>query len=83
MMVWALRVVAAEVVGAEVVARRVPDQVGVVGVVLGVVELDEEGRPLHAVVVLLAALDTACPRECDIPGSGSGGCTFGFIIPYY
>ncbi len=55
--------VLAQQVAAEIILEIAPDGMHVVAIVLRVVELDEEGRPLHAVVVLLAALDTACPGE--------------------
>jgi hypothetical protein len=63
--------VLAQQVAAEVILEIAPYGMYVVAVVLGVVELDQEGRTLHAVVVLLATLDTARPGECDVPGSGS------------
>ena len=55
--------VLAKEVAAEVAIEVPPDRVHVVAVVLRVVELDQERRALHAVVVLLAALELAGPRE--------------------
>ena len=60
------RDVLAQQVAAEVVGEVAPDRVDVVAVVLGVVVLDEERRPLDPVVVLLAALGLAGPRERDL-----------------
>src|ERR1700704_2775597 len=47
----------------EVAFEIAPDRVDVVAVVLGVVELDEERRTLHAIVVLLPALRFTGPGE--------------------
>ena len=49
----------------EVRGRLPPDRVRVVGVVLGVVPLDEEARPLEPVVVRLTRLGRPDPREAD------------------
>ena len=58
-------VVLLEQVVAEIVFEVSPDAVNVVGVVLGVVVLDQERRPLDAVVVGHSSLDAAGPREAD------------------
>src|SRR5204863_12724 len=55
--------VLAEQVLPEVAVEVAPDRVDVVGVVLGVVVLDEERRPLHAVVVPLPHFEVARPGE--------------------
>src|SRR5690242_19408412 len=47
----------AQEIAAEDAVEVAPDRVDVVGVVLGVVELDQERRALHAVIVLLAAFE--------------------------
>jgi len=58
-------VVGAQHVRAEVAAGIVPDRVDVVRVVLGVVVLDEQRRPVEAVVVRTLRVDRARPREVD------------------
>ena len=55
---------------AEVAEHVPPDAVDVVGVVLGVVELDLEGRPLDLVAVGLVAVGGAEPGEADVWSSG-------------
>ena len=55
--------VLAQQVAPEVAVEVAPDRVDVIAVVLRVVELDQERRALHAVVVLLPALDRAGPRK--------------------
>src|SRR4030095_10509053 len=58
-------VVRAQQVGAEIVAWVMPHRVDVVGVVLRVVELDQERRAVHAVVVAVGGLGQGCPREME------------------
>jgi hypothetical protein len=55
--------IAAEKIHAEVPHRVSPDRVDVVGIVLRVVVLDEQARPLDPVVVGLATLTPAGPGE--------------------
>src|SRR6185436_6307825 len=50
----------------EVAIEVAPHRVDVVAVVLGVVVLHEEGRTLHAVVVLFPALGFTRPCEADL-----------------
>ena len=50
-----------ENVFAEIVGGVAPDGVDVVGVVLGVVEFDEEGGAVQALVVTFAGLSGAFP----------------------
>src|SRR6185503_7355019 len=57
-------------IASEVAVEITPHRVDVVPVVLRVVELDEERRALHAVVVLLTALDRSGPREGDVLDPG-------------
>src|SRR5919204_5018999 len=57
-------------IASEISLEVAPHRVDVVRVVLRVVVLDEEGRPLHAVVVFLAALGVAGPREADLLDAG-------------
>ena len=52
-------------VSAEVALEFTPNGVDVVGAVLRVVVLDQEGRALHSVVVGLARLDATRPGEAD------------------
>ena len=52
----------------EVAEHVPPDAVDVVGVVLGVVELDQEGRPLDAVGVGLVAVGGPGPGEAEARG---------------
>src|SRR5207344_3000152 len=56
-------IVRAQEIGAEVVPRVVPDGMDVVGVVLRIVELDQHGRPVDAVVVGMPRIDRSGPRE--------------------
>jgi hypothetical protein len=58
-------VVGTQHVRAEVAAGIVPDRVDVARVVLGVVVLDEQRRPVEAVVVRTLRVDRARPREVD------------------
>src|SRR5580765_4630205 len=58
-------VVRAQEIGAEVVPGIVPDGVDVVGVVLRIVELDQHGRPVDAVVVGMPWIDRPGPREVN------------------
>ena len=58
---------------AEVAQHVPPDRVDVVGAVLGVVELDQEGRALDAVGMGLAAVGGAGPGEADGVEAGAGG----------
>ena len=51
----------------EVTVEVAPHGVDVVGVVLRVVELDQEVGRLNAVVMRVALIDTARPSEVDIP----------------
>ena len=60
----------AQQIAAEVAFEVAPHRVNVIRIVLGIVELDEECRTLHAVVVLLAALDRPGPRERDVLDAG-------------
>ena len=60
------RHVLAQQIAAEVAVEIAPHRVDVVAVVLGVVELDEKRRPLHAVVVFLAPGRRPGPREADV-----------------
>ena len=62
----------AEQVRAEVVPGIVPDGVDVVGVVLRIVQLDEQRRPVDAIVVGLAGLERARPGEVAIVVDGGG-----------
>src|SRR5438552_9551915 len=66
-----LREVNPEQVGPEVTVEVAPDGVDVVGIVLRVVVLDQERRPLDTVVVRLPACDPARPREMHllVPGA--------------
>src|SRR5581483_8999969 len=50
----------------EVAVEVAPDAVDVVAVVLRLVELDQEYRRLHAVVVQVVAIDAARPREVQV-----------------
>jgi hypothetical protein len=50
----------------EVSVEIPPDGVDVIGVVLRVVVLDQEGRPLDPVIVPLAGGLTASPRETNL-----------------
>src|SRR5438105_622842 len=59
-------VVLSEQVFAEIVGGVTPDGVDVVGVVLGVVKLDQERRPVHAVVMPLPRLHDAGPGEMNL-----------------
>ena len=64
-------VVSAEEFGAEIVAGRMPDQVGVVGVVLRVVVFNSEGRAvdaevMDAEVMAIAALEAGRPGKVQI-----------------
>ena len=63
-------VVLAEEVGTEVAVEVAPEAVDVVGFVLGVVVFEDERAALHAVVVRLAALEAAGPREVQFLQSG-------------
>ena len=63
-------VVALEDVLTEVAVEIAPDDVDVVGVVLGVVIFNDEGGALDTVVVLLPFLRAADPREFDVIDSG-------------
>ena len=78
-----LRVVAVVVVGEDIaaeVAREIaPDGVDVVGVVLGVVEFDDEGFALDAVVVPRAAVEGAGPDEVQAVEIRAGGLGEGGI----
>ena len=58
-----LLVMPLEHVRAKVVREVAPDGVDMVRVVLRVVVFEQEGRALHAVVVAVAALQAARPRE--------------------
>jgi hypothetical protein len=58
-------VVRPERIEAEVALRIVPHRVDVVRVVLRVVVLDEQRRPVEAVVVRTLRVDRARPREVD------------------
>src|SRR4029434_7121813 len=62
--------VLAEQIAPEVAPEIAPHRVNVIRVVLRVVEFNQEGRALHAIVVFLAALDRSRPRERDVVGSG-------------
>ena len=62
--------VLAQQVAPEVAVEVAPHRVDVVAVVLGVVVLDQERRALDPVVVLLAALGLAGPREADLLDAG-------------
>ena len=53
-------------VAPEIAAEIAPDRVNVVRVVLRVVVLDEEGRTLHPVVMLLAPFGLTRPRKPDL-----------------
>src|SRR6266571_3969859 len=66
----AVLVVRAEEVGAEVAGRIVPHGVDVVGVVLGVVELDQHGRPVDPIVVAVTRLDRPRPGEVQALDAG-------------
>src|SRR5262245_2454741 len=63
-------VVGPEEVGAEVVPGIAPHGMDVVGVVLGVVVLDEERGPVQAVVVGLSRGERAGPGEEHAPETG-------------
>src|SRR6185503_18216673 len=56
----------AEKIAPEVAVEVAPHRVDVVAVVLRVVELDDEGRALDAVVVLLSRRHRSRPREGDL-----------------
>src|ERR1700730_6362101 len=73
--VVAVIVVRLEQVEAEVAPRVVPDGVDVVGVVLGVVVLDQQRGTVEAIVVRLARLERPRPREADQlrPRPGAAG----------
>src|SRR6516165_6276101 len=60
-------VVLVEQVLTEVAGEVAPNRVDVVSVVLRVIQFDEEGRSLNAVIMWVAAVDTARPGEIDIP----------------
>ena len=62
-------VVLLEQVLAEVSARLAPNGVDVVGVVLRVVQLDQEQRGLNPVIVGIAPANSSRPGEVDIPSS--------------
>ena len=62
--------VLAEQIAAEVAGEVAPDGMNVVAVVLRVVELDQERRALHAVVVFLASLRLPGPRERNLLDAG-------------
>jgi len=76
-------VVFAEGVAAEVVGQVAPDGMDVIGFVLRVVELDEEGGALDAVIVALADNQAARPSEEQLVSRGGldgleiGGGQFG------
>src|SRR5688572_23289196 len=63
-------VVLAEEVVTEVALEFADGRVDVVSVALKIVEFDEEGRSLDAVIGLLAAIETASPGEGELVGSG-------------
>ena len=70
-------VVLREEVSAEVAFGVTPDGVDVVGVVLGVVVLDEQVGALDSVVVLLAGLQASCPDEDQVRvWDGVDACSF-------
>ena len=53
-------------IAAEVILQVTPDEVGVVGVVLGVGVFDEEVFPLNTEVVFFASLKRASPCEVEV-----------------
>ncbi len=55
---------------AEVAEHVAPDGVNVVGAVLGIVELDQEGWALNAIGVRLGTIRGARPGELDPFGAG-------------
>src|SRR5262249_12199154 len=57
-------------VAPEVAVEVAPHGMNMVGVVLGVVVLDQERGPLDPVIVRLEALGVARPREADLLDSG-------------
>ncbi len=59
-------VMLAQQIFAEVVGGVAPHRVNVVGVVLRVVELDQERRPVQAVIMRPPRLDVARPSEMDV-----------------
>src|SRR3954451_17105909 len=64
--VWKRLQVFAQEIATEVAVEVAPDRVYVVAVVLRVVVLDEERRPLDAVVMFLPPLRLTGPREPDV-----------------
>src|SRR5262245_36903835 len=65
-------VVLGEQIMAEIIFEIAPHAVDVVRLVLRVVELDHEGRPLDAVVMSLARLESTRPGEADLIEAGRG-----------
>src|SRR5438094_2879608 len=59
-------VVLGQQVRAEIALEIAPDAVDMVGIVLGVVILDQERRSLNPVVVTLALLQSAHPSELQL-----------------
>src|ERR671918_1680187 len=66
----AVGVMLAQQVAAEIAGQIVPHAVDVVGVVLGVVVLDQADRAVQAPVVGVAVLERAAPGEVDLSGTG-------------
>src|SRR5215471_7982661 len=64
-------VVQSQQIGSEVAGEVPPDRMDVIGVILGVVVLDQEGRTLDAIVVRLTAVRPASPGERNVPEPGS------------
>src|ERR1700730_567282 len=69
-MVGRVAIVFSEQVCAPVAVEVAPDAVDMIRVVLGGVELDEEGAALHAVVVAFAVFKAAHPSEFDVVEPG-------------
>src|SRR5579872_4951526 len=55
-----------EQVAAEVAGEIAPHRVGMVGPILRVIEFNQEGIGLHAVVVRVAPFHAPCPGEVDL-----------------
>jgi hypothetical protein len=73
------RVVLGQQVSGEVAAQVAPHGVDVIGLVLGVVVLDEQARTAERVIVAGASLDRPGPPEADLVESGVGDVGLGLV----
>ena len=63
---WVRLVVLSQRVLAEIVFEVTPQSMRMIGSVLSIVVLENEGRTLDPKIVWLAGLDLTCPRKADL-----------------